>query len=190
MKSLKYLIINLTLIFSFQVSLFAQQNPVPPTKIGSILSEKFADASAGIKDIIAVNEKLEKEFGPQELEIKILYEKHKNLINELKRISESKGHPSISEKTLTEKINEVESAFCKLESQTKIVRSNFEKRETELFKEVYKKIAESLKVFAKEKGFVVILDSSQENNSVIIEGEMIDVTKEFIQFYNNRIKKN
>ncbi len=190
MKSLKYLIINLTLIFSFQVSLFAQQNPVPPTKIGSILSENFADASAGIKDIIAVNEKLEKEFGPQELEIKILYEKHKNLINELKRISESKGHPSISEKTLTEKINEVESAFCKLESQTKIVRSNFEKRETELFKEVYKKIAESLKVFAKEKGFVVILDSSQENNSVIIEGEMIDVTKEFIQFYNNRIKKN
>ena len=54
---------------------------------------------------------------------------------------------------------------------------------------VNKNIAQSIKAFAKEKGFVVILDSSQENNSVIIEGEIVHVTNEFIQFYNSKTEK-
>ena len=54
MKSLRFLIVNLTLIFVFQIPLLAQQKSVVSIKIASISSVKFADASTGIKDIIAI----------------------------------------------------------------------------------------------------------------------------------------
>ena len=80
MKVFRVFVVNLTLLFAFQISSVAQQKPVTPSKIGSIFSGKFEDVSAGIRDIIVVNKKLEQEFRFQEIEIKILYEKHKNLI--------------------------------------------------------------------------------------------------------------
>ena len=187
MKSLKILIVDLALLFAFQVSLVAQSKSVVPTKIALVSFEKFSNASAGIKDVIAIDEKLEQEFRAQELEIKILYVKHKNLSNELNRISESNGYLPIPEKLLNEKINDLDSAFCKLESKTKIVRLNYEERKAFLFSEVNKKIAELLKTFAKGKGYAVVLDNSQ--NNIIIEGETVDITNEFIQFYNSKTEK-
>lgn len=66
------------------------------------------------------------------------------------------------------------------------LRDSYLQRRDELSKDVNKKMLEAFRIFAKENNYPLILDSSKENSSVIIDGEIIDVTKEFIQFYNER----
>ena len=186
MKLLTVLTVHLMLAFAFQVSSFAQSESVAATKIALVSFEKFADASTGIKDVIAVSEKLEQEFSPHNQELRLLAENYTKLHNEIVQISKMREPRGLLE-LFEKKINESELLTCKIITKQDAARSLYDKRESFLREEVNKKIAELLKIFAKEKGYNVVLDSSQKN--IIIEGEIIDITNEFIQFYNSKTEK-
>ena len=51
------------------------------------------------------------------------------------------------------------------------------------------KIAAALKEFARQNGYIMVLDSSQSNSWAIIERETVDITKEFIRFYDEYSEK-
>jgi Skp family chaperone for outer membrane proteins len=188
MKIFKILIINLTLLFAFQVSSFAQSKSVAPIKIALISFEKFSDASTGIKDAITVNEKLEQEFKPHNQELRLLAEDYKKLQNEIVQISKIRELHASQFELVKKKINESESLICKIITKQDTARLLYDKREAFLREEVNIKIAESLKVFAKDKGYTVVLENSQ--NNIVIEGEAIDITNEFIRFYKSKTGQN
>jgi hypothetical protein len=58
-----------------------------------------------------------------------------------------------------------------------------------IFADTYKKVGEAIKQFAKEKGYLFILESSKDTSFIIIEGETDDVTEEFIKYYNENFAK-
>lgn len=64
-----------------------------------------------------------------------------------------------------------------------------EKRESEFITPIKIKIGDALKQFGKEKGYGLILDSSK-NSSMFTKSDIVDVTEEFIKFYNDLSEKD
>ena len=80
--------------------------------------------------------------------------------------------------------------MCKIEIKQNTTKSLYDKRELFLREEVNKKILIALKQFAKENDYSGIVDISKEvfvwDGLSIAINDSLDITKEFIQFYNER----
>lgn len=185
MKFLKLICFSCILVLSFAILINAQ---TPSTKIGLINRKDFDDITNGIKEVSDAYDELEIEFKPHNEELKAIAEKLKKL--EIALIDLKKQTQIIQEKGgeypkgIEDKINEYEQLACKFKSAEQKTKSIYEKREAEILKDVNLKISEALKQFAKKNGFAVILDKSVNNSSVIIDGEIVDITQDFINYYN------
>ncbi len=190
MNVFQFFIVNLILLVSIVISINAQtekSQAVNSGKIAVINFELLKDEKTGIKDFVDVDKKLEIEFKPKDDELHLLFVKVQTLLKELKEL-EHLGEIRITKEFVENKFNEFELAGCKILRKQQEVKSLYEKRYSDLTEELNKKIISSLKLFAKDRDYKVILDSSK-NNSVIIESEIVDVTNEFIQFYNKQKKQ-
>lgn len=55
---------------------------------------------------------------------------------------------------------------------------------------LYNKVADYLKVYAKDKGYKIVLSYSKSNPAVLFADESLDVTKEVVEGLNAEYKKN
>ncbi|HEX8286540.1 MAG TPA: hypothetical protein VF556_01005 [Pyrinomonadaceae bacterium] len=70
------------------------------------------------------------------------------------------------------------------------VKSLYEKRVIELTADINKRIIEATSLFAKEKGYLFILDISKLDESFILtKSDNADVTEEFIKYYKGNFAK-
>lgn len=158
-----------------------------PNKIAGINTEAFYDKEAGIKEVVEANDKLETEFKSQKDELRLLGEKIQNLQKEIEELAKPQKvgcYPSIQNK-----VDEYKKLISEYKRRQDDLKSLYDKRKPEIFADIYKKVGEAIKQFAKENGYVIVLDSSKDNSSTIIEGETIDITKEFIKYYNDNFAK-
>jgi len=176
-----------SLIFVLILSAFAFAQTVPANKIAVIDTEVFYDKEKGIKEIVETNDKLETEFKPQKDELLSLAEKLKVLEEELKDVAgmiESPRDIGITNEMIDGKVKEYDSAVENYKKRLNDVKSLYDKRKPVIFADVYKKVGEAIKQFMKEKGYVLILDNSKLTSGLIL-GDLDDVTKEFIKYYND-----
>jgi Skp family chaperone for outer membrane proteins len=129
------------------------------------------------------------------------------IVDEIKPLNE-KLYPDIEKHKSLQKQIEIELPICKVEcfslekkideyeklsSQIKLrieeINVLFEKRKAEIIEPVKKKITDKIKEFAKQKGYVIVVEQSSINEGVIICGEIADITKEFIKFCNEEFEK-
>ncbi len=189
MKVLQLFISNFGLLLILVISINAQtEKPqaINSNKIAVINYALLKDEKTGIKEIADIYKKLEIEFKPKEDELKPLYEKRQNSLKKLQEL-ENSIEIRVTSEFINDLVKQFDDADCKFDKKLKDVRTFFDTRKLELDKETKNEITELLKLFAKEKGYAVILDSSQ--NNFLVEGETIDATDEFIKFYNNQTEK-
>ena len=190
MKYFRLVFKSFAFILMVSVLATAQTEKANSDKIGEIASvdsELFKNSKNGIKELVDANKKLEDEFIRLADELRKLFEKYNILGKELEEIAKFVEPPrNITTEVLKNKIAELKSTESEIEKKQSEGKTNYEKRYSETVEIVNKKIAEALKEFAKINNYTIVLDGSEENSSAIIQGEIIDVTKEFIQFYNKR----
>ena len=94
---------------------------------------------------------------------------------------------TLTNELLAVKVKEHESLISEFKNKESEFKVLAKKRDIEIVGEIKKRIAQALIQFAKQNGYTMVLDSSQSN--AIIEEEPVDVTKEFIKFYNDSFEK-
>ncbi len=188
MKFFQLFTVNLVLSFAFVISVNAQTDKsqtVNSGKIAVINFELLKDEKTGIKEIVDIYKKFDVEFEPKESELKPLYEKRKKAIERLQDLAKS-TEIRVTNEFINDLVKQFDDADCKFDKKLKEVKNLFDARKLELDKEAKNEIIELLKLFAKERDYAVILDSSRNN---FLFGETIDATDDFIQFYNNQTEK-
>ena len=193
----KFSFIILILIFSSFC--FAQtENDKTETsiKVAVINSETFFDESTGIIELVLAKKELDEEFEPLNQDLLLKINEVEKCNNEIKKIAEYMNSPEPNPQvcfgsiSIRDRVFKCENLIKETEEKREDVKVLYEKRKLEIFADVNKKIENALKLFAEQKGYSVVLDSSKINSSGVILGIMSDITKEFIQFYKEQsIKK-
>lgn len=192
MKVIKFFIYSFVLITTFSVSAISQAVSSP---IIVINTNAFKDKQNGIKEVVEAYDKLEIEFKPQNDELNLITEKARKLskeINEIAAIRKDapKGICFAPLDNVIEEFTNLNIAYKKKDERKKIL---YDKRKSEIFAEIDKKILDALKQFAKENKFEVILDIAkldEEPSPASIGDDLLDVTQKFIEFYNRNFSLN
>ena len=176
------------LVLIFAASAFAQtettQNSVS-TKVGVVDMSIFYDKEKGIREIVAAQEKFDAELKPKKDELAALQEIIQKLEKEINEtLIIEKKYPQMNCFSplvkMAEKYEKLVSAYRQKETEAK---SLYDKRKAEIFADINKRITEAIKQFAKEKGYAVIIDISNES---CWGGRFAEPneTEDFIKYYN------
>lgn len=195
MKRVSLFFVSLVFAAVFTVSTFAQTGAggaqsVGPAKIGIINTFAFGDEKAGITKYINAVKAINTEFTPTQTELETMNTKLSNLAKEIQvfRDQASTGKVPIDEKTVQAKVDEAEKLQRDLKFKQEDAKARYEKRQQAVIGPVMQDIGKALQDFAKQKGFTLLLDIAKDEVGLVLAvgDEKIDVTKDFITFYNAR----
>ncbi len=189
MKHLRlgYLSVFFALLFS--VSAFAQttQN----NKVFVIDTGAFADEKEGIKKFSDANKQVFDGLKQEYAELAKLARKIQDMKKEFQVLSEQfqkTPNGPISEASLQAKADEIANMEIDFKRKEEDLELKFAKRSQALIHPIRLDIYKEMNTFAKAKGYPIILDLVQlvESNLILAIGdEKVDLTKEFIQYYNS-----
>lgn len=194
MKKGSLFIVSLVFAAVFAVSSFAQNGgaaqPASPIKIGIINTFAFGDDKAGITKYINALKAINTEFTPTQTELDTMNTRLGNLAKEIQvfRDQATAGRVPIDEKTVQAKVDEAEKLQRDLKFKQEDAKARYEKRQQAVIGPVMQDIGKALQDFAKQKGFTLLLDIAKDEAGLVlaIGDDKIDVTKDFITFYNAR----
>lgn len=193
MKRGSLFIVHLAFSAVFALSSFAQTGgvqPAGPVKIGIINTFAFGDEKGGITKYINALKAINTEFTPTQTELDTMGTKLNNLAKEIQvfRDQASTGKVPIDEKTVQAKVDEAEKLQRDLKFKQEDAKVRYEKRQQVVIGPVMQDIGKALQDFAKQKGFTLLFDIAKDEAGLLlaIGDEKIDVTKDFITFYNAR----
>lgn len=189
MNALLKNIISITiLIFVSCFAAFAQTNnsqDIKSAKIGVIDTTIFSDEKLGIPAFVMASGKLEAELSPFQVELDNLSAQIQNLEDETQLLQNQKFPQQ-------NKLRELEKLKTKYNSKKTDFDLFREKQNLALVIPVIDSIRKASLEFAKQKGYVLIFDKAQIDSyscSCDFSG-CNDITKEFIQFYNEDYKES
>lgn len=189
MKKIRLFAASLFVAALFAVSAFAQ-TPATTGRIAVINTLAFDDAKAGITKYTNAMNALENEFKPVNTELQTMVTKYQNMQKEIQNLQEQAQKPNspVGASTVQAKYDE----YGKLERDIKFkqedAKARFESRRATLLGPVLQDIGKAMQEFAKQKGYVLILDIAKmaEADLILALDEKSDVTKDFIAFFNAR----
>lgn len=188
MKRISLFIASLVFAVAFAGSAFAQ-TPAP-VKIGLINTFDFGDEKAGITKYVNALKSLEAEFAPAQLELDTLSKKLSALGKEIQLLREQAagGKVPIDEKTAQAKVEEAERTQRDIKFKQEDAKARYERRQQAVIGPVMQDIGKAVNDFAKQKGYTLILDIAKDQAGFLLAvgDEKIDITKDFITFYNAR----
>ena len=190
----RFSLIAATIVFAaiFTASAFGQaaQNTAP-FKIAVIDTGAF-DGKDGITRYTAAMNALDTEFTPVNNEIKTMLTKYNALGEEIKKIQaqiNGGGNVPIDQKAAQAKVEEYQSLETNIKRKQEDARARFERRQPVVLGPIQQEIGKALQDFAMQKGYALILDAGKLDNAGLIlafDKAKVDVTKEFITFFNAR----
>lgn len=193
MKTFRSIALSLFFAALFTVSAFAQ-TPTQPAAAGRIVTintSMFEDAKGGITRYITAMTALDNEFKPAFTELQGMQTRLQTLqkqYNDLATQAQAPNSP-IKPESLQSKLDEIQSLQVEFKRKQEDLKIKVERREAVILDPVRNDIMKAISEFTKQKGYGLILDAAKLGNAGIILGwdeAKIDVTKEFITFYNAR----
>lgn len=179
-----------TLVFAaiFAGSALAQ---TPSTvKIAVINTFEFGDEKAGITKYVNAVKSINAEFAPAQLELETMNTKLNNLAKEVQAFREqaSSGKVPIDEKSAQAKYEEAEKLQRDIKFKQEDAKARYERRQQAVMRPVMQDIGKAVNEYAKQKGYTLIFDVAKDEAGLLlaIGDEKIDVTKDFITYYNAR----
>lgn len=187
MKSLFGSLACLVLCLTFAVAASAQTAPL---KIVVINTLEF-DGKDGIVKYTNAMTALENEFKPLDAELKTMATKYENLAKELKVIQDQIAAKTVpvNEQAANAKFEEYQNLEVQIKRKQEEGKERFQRRQPQLLGPIQQDIGKAMQEFAQAKGYDLILDASALDQQKILLAYLpnkVDVTKEFITFYNAR----
>ncbi|HEY0428725.1 MAG TPA: OmpH family outer membrane protein [Pyrinomonadaceae bacterium] len=195
MKTFRLIAAGLFFAAIFAVSTFAQtQTQTALGKVGLINTLAFDTDKGGINKYVTAMNGLEAEFKPDGDALTALATKIQNLEKELATIkSQLEGTAPVDKTALQTSYNTKADEYGKLDREFKFkqddAKARFERRRQVVMGPIMSDIYKALSEFAKAKGYSMILDGSKLEEAgvlIAIGDDKIDITKDFITFYNAR----
>lgn len=191
----RFTLVAISLIFTGLIAVSASaQVPAQPTAVARIvvIDTGAFDSKDGIKKYTNAMDALDKEFAPLRTEIQGLVNRYNALGAEIKRIQDAANAPApvpIDQKTAAAKVEEYQALEVTIKRKQEDGKARLERRQPEVLGPVLQDIGKAMDDFAKQRGYALILDVSKMYTQGILltlDATKIDVTKEFITFYNAR----
>jgi Skp family chaperone for outer membrane proteins len=187
MKKISVLAVSLFLMTFLAVSASAQTGQ---GKIAVINTYAFGAEKEGITKYISAVNTLNAEFKPLNTELTTMQTKLQTLATEIDNINKLlKSNPkAVDEKSAQAKVDEAEKLQRDIKFKQEEGKARFEKRQQAVLGPVLDDIYKAVQEFAKQKGYMMILDGAKLEESGILVGitDAADITKEFVTFYNAR----
>ena len=179
----------------FAVSAFAQPNPAQPSatagRIVVINTAAFGDEKAGITKYINAVKALNAELQPDITALQGMETKLQTMQKEFTGLQEQAKKPNspISEQTLRTKYEEIQNLDVDFKRKQEDFKNKSDRRSAQVLGSVTQDIMKAIQEFTKQKGYGLVLDAARLDAAQLILGydeAKVDVTKEFIAFYNAR----
>lgn len=187
MKMIRLFAVSLFLTALFAVSAFAQTAPV---KIAIINTYAFGDEKAGITKYVNAVKTVNTEFTPVQNELDGMNTKLNNLAKEIQTLRDQAagGKVPIDEKAAQAKVDEAERLQRDIKFKSEDAKSRYDKRTQAVMGPVMQDIGKALQEYAKQKGYTLIFDIAKDETGLLVAlgDEKIDITKDFITYYNAR----
>ncbi len=155
----------------------------PSSRIGLVNSSDFGDEKTGITKYVNAVKALNTEFTPLQTELTTMNARLETLSSELVKL---RGTPAETSAAAQAKVDE----FMKLQRDIKFkseeAKSKYERRQQAVLNPILQAIGTGLQDYAKQKGHTLIFDASKDQNGLLIAigDQSVDVTKDFVTFYN------
>ncbi|HLI86471.1 MAG TPA: OmpH family outer membrane protein [Bryobacteraceae bacterium] len=157
-------------------AVMAQAQSATPTKIGIIHVQA---AILGTKEGKKAGEELNAKFGQKKAEL----EKKQANIDQLKDQLQ-KGSATMSDEAKEKLMRQIDSETTALKRATEDAQADVEQEESKIINELGAKLYTVVVKYAKDNGYTMIIDVSQQNQPVWWAADSINITNEVIGLYD------
>lgn len=164
------------------VSAFAQAapaKPAPATGTTKIAVINFQEAVAQTNEFQRDLADLRKKYSPREQSLQQLNDK----IDGLKKQLQGSG-ATLTDAERQSKLKEIDDDTKDLQRSAEDLRNDEQSDGQETFQQVGQKVFNAMSTLAKDKGFGLVLDASQQNSPVLWLTPGTDITAEVVAAYN------
>lgn len=192
MKNIRLITASLFVLVLFSISAFAQATAAQTGKVFVINTYAFSDEKAGIKKFVNASKQIDTEMQPRAKELQTMYDKMQALAKEIQTLRdtlEKNPKAPIDQNTVKSKYDELERMQVDYKRKEEDAKKAVAKRSQDLLDPIRADIYKVMQDFAKQKGYPIILDLAKmdEANIILAIGDdKVDVTDEFVTFYNAR----
>lgn len=186
MKTLRFTLCSL--LFAALAFPLSAQTPAPaaktiePARLAFIKSDAFLDEVTGIKKLVKVLKALESEFQSQQAELMTINSKFNALAQEIQHL---RANPATTDQNvLAAKIAEAQQLQRTAKARGDEAQAAYNKRSQEIKSPVEAEIFKEIGTFRQERGFDLLLDGSKLGNALLSAKPELDVTSDFIAWFN------
>jgi outer membrane protein len=176
-------ILSLTLGGASLVAQNAAPAPVlvPMTRVAWVNSNAFAAEEGGIKQLVRNIKELELEFSGTESELNLLSEKLRTIVGELQKLQ---ANAEANATAIQEKQTEGLTLQRELQQKQQQAQQAFGQAQQTKQGPVFTEIGKALATFSKERQLGFIFDLAKIGDGVLAAQPELEVTKDFIEYYN------
>ncbi len=191
MKNIRLITASLFVLAFLSISAFAQATQTG--KVFVINTYAFADEKEGITKFVNASKQIDTEFQPRVKELQTMNDKMQASAKEIQSLRDSyakdPAKSPIKPEAIQVKIDDYEKMDIDFKRKQEDLKNAIGKRSQILLDPIRGDIFKVMQDFAKQKGYPIILDLAKmdEQNIILAIGDdKVDVTKEFVIFYNAR----
>jgi len=180
-------LLAVSFIFTALMAASASAQAPAAGKIGWLNTADFADDKAGITKYLGALKQIESEMKPRVTELQTLQARLKGISDDLNKMQANPAIP-VDQKAFAAKQDEGQRLQREGEFKKKELDAAVDKRNQELLGPITGDILKAVQEFAKQKGYIAVLDISMldQAHAILALDPSADITKEFITFYNAR----
>jgi outer membrane protein len=157
----------------------ASAKPAPATGTTKVAVINFQEAVARTNEFQRDLADLRKKYSPREQSLQQLNDK----IDALKKQLQSSG-ATLTDAERQTKLKEIDDDTKSLQRSAEDLKNDEQSDGQETFQQVGQKVFTTLSTVAKEKGFGLVLDASQQNSPVLWLTPGADITADVVAAYN------
>lgn len=176
------LAIALTLASGLTLSAFAQSTAAPaavqPSKVAVIA---FQAAVAQTNEFQRNFADLQKKYEPKRQQLKSQSDEIENLSKQLQA-----QNATLSEAERTARASAIDAKKKQLQRDAEDAQNDFQQDMQDVFKGVASKVYAVMASYAKEQGYTVVLDASDQENQVLYAVDSVNITKPVLEAYNQK----
>src|SRR5689334_10808702 len=147
-----------------------------PNKVAIInIQAAIANTNEGQRDLDA----LQKKFEPKQIELKSLSDEVDNLKKQLAAQTNA-----LNDDERNKRVQTIESKQKTLQRDLDDAQSDYQTQSNEIAQRIGTKLMQTLDNYAKQNGFAVVIDVSQQQSPVLWAAQSVDITKPVIEAYN------
>ena len=154
---------------------------IEPVRLAYINSAAFLDERTGIKQLVKSTQSLELEFSSTQSELSLLNEKLRTLVGELQKLATDQAGNA---KAIAEKQAEGQKLQQELSAKQQAAQEAYSKRAQETQAPIAAEIGKAMRTFAEQRDIGMLLDASKLGEAILEAKPELDLTGDFIAYYN------